>query len=252
MILITDGVGESDLGMVMVFCHPNQVKIEACDALPALHLLASSDPSMVVVRRYSNTPYIPRVMSHTLYLDMDTFSRGIASAQFPLDRLHLCWLLPFSESEVQQPNEGREEGLKTCPHLPEFLWDRLEEEHHLSNPISLSIPLLAPALLLEECTQTKVGLNSQPCLHPDRRVRVSIFSQTSMGIQSSQLSRRHRNWLKGGSISKPKRPGSIQCRGHRCLIQLMLLYRRCCLRQFQWRLLSYYPGAFLWWCLFAI
>ena len=48
------------------------------------------------------------------------------------------------------------------PHLPEFLWDSLEEDHHLSGPISLSIPLPAPASLLEVCTQTKGGLDSLP------------------------------------------------------------------------------------------
>ena len=48
------------------------------------------------------------------------------------------------------------------PHLPEFIWDMLEEEHCLSGPISLSIPLPAPALHLEVCTQTEGGLDSNP------------------------------------------------------------------------------------------
>ena len=117
---------------------------------------------MVVVRRYSNTPYIPRGMSHVLYLDMGTFSGGIASAQFPLDRLHLCQLLPFSKSEVLLQCEVGEEGLKTYPNLPEFLWDSSEEEHCLSDPISLSILLLAPALPLEVCTQTEGEFDSHP------------------------------------------------------------------------------------------
>ena len=55
-----------------------------------------------------------------------------------------------------------EEGLKTYPHLPEFLWDSLEDDHHLSNPIFLSIPLLPPALPLEEFTMTEGGLDSHP------------------------------------------------------------------------------------------
>ena len=46
------------------------------------------------------------------------------------------------------------------PHLPEFLWDSSEEEHHFSGPTTLSIPLPAPALLLEVCTQTEGGLDS--------------------------------------------------------------------------------------------
>ena len=36
VIHITIGVGESDLGMVTVFCHPDLARIEACDALSAL------------------------------------------------------------------------------------------------------------------------------------------------------------------------------------------------------------------------
>ena len=72
-ILITDSVGAGDLGMVMVFCHPNQAKIEACDALSTLHQCNLSEPSVVVVKRYSNTPYIPRGMTHSLYLDVELF-----------------------------------------------------------------------------------------------------------------------------------------------------------------------------------
>ena len=82
VILITDGVGESDLGLVMVFCHPNQARIEACDALSTLCHHDSSEPSVVVVRRYSNTPYVPRGMSNALHLDIGSFFGGIASTQF--------------------------------------------------------------------------------------------------------------------------------------------------------------------------
>ena len=52
VILITNGMGERDLGMVTVFCHPNQAKMETCDALSALCQCDSSEPNMVVVRRY--------------------------------------------------------------------------------------------------------------------------------------------------------------------------------------------------------
>ena len=68
--------------MVMVFSHPHQAKIEACDALSALCECDSSELSMVVVRNYSNTPYIPRGTSHSLYLDMGTLSGGMFSTQF--------------------------------------------------------------------------------------------------------------------------------------------------------------------------
>ena len=161
-ILITDGVGERDLGMVTVFCHPNQATIEAYDALSTLHQQDSSVPSMVVVRKYSNTPYIPKGMAHSLYLEVDSLSGGATSTQFPLDRLHLHWLLPVNRTEVLLPHEVREEGLETYPHHPEILWEGLDEKHHLSKPISLSVPLLAPPLQLEENTQTQKGLDCHP------------------------------------------------------------------------------------------
>ena len=80
VILITNWVGEGDLGMVTVFCHPKQARLEACDALSALHQHDSCESSVVVVRWYTNTPYIPRGTSHSLYLDMSILSGGIASA----------------------------------------------------------------------------------------------------------------------------------------------------------------------------
>ena len=90
VILITNGVIERDLGMVMVFCYPNQAKMEACDTLSALHQCDTSEQGMVVVSRYSYTPYIPQWTSCSLYLDVGTLSGGTSSAQFPLDRLCLC------------------------------------------------------------------------------------------------------------------------------------------------------------------
>ena len=101
---------------------------------------------MVAVRRYCNTPYIPQGTIYSLYQDMGTFSGGITSVQFLLDRVHLCWLLPVSRTDVLLPHEVGEEGYETYPHLPEFLWDGSEEEHHLSNPISLSVPPPTPLL----------------------------------------------------------------------------------------------------------
>ena len=103
VILITDGVGESVLGMMTVFCHPEQARIEACDALSILCQSDTCKLSVVLVRRYSNIPYIPRETSCSLYLDMSTLSKGVAYAQFSLDRLHLCSLLPFSKTEVLLP-----------------------------------------------------------------------------------------------------------------------------------------------------
>ena len=58
-ILATDRVGQGNLGVVITFCHHNQAKMKASDALSGLHQCNLSEPSMVVVRRYTNTPYIP-------------------------------------------------------------------------------------------------------------------------------------------------------------------------------------------------
>ena len=87
---------------------------------------------------------------------------GVASTKFPVDRLHLCCLLPFSETEMLLPIKVGGEGLKKYPHHSEFLWDSLEEDHHLSCPISLLNPLPAPASLLEVCTVTRGGLDIHP------------------------------------------------------------------------------------------
>ena len=59
VILITDGVREGNLGMVTTFCHHDQAKMEASDVLSTLHQCGLPQPSVVVVKRYTNTPYIP-------------------------------------------------------------------------------------------------------------------------------------------------------------------------------------------------
>ena len=106
--------------------------------------------------------------------------------------------MPFSESEVLLPHEVGEERLETYPHLPEFLWDSLDEEHHLSDPISLSVPP-APPPPLEEGTQTEGRLDSHPAstqtkgglgCHPASMQTEGLgyqpSFQTSTGSQSSQ------------------------------------------------------------------
>ena len=56
VILITDGVGGENLGMVTIFCPHNQNKMEASDALSTLCQCDSPEPSIVVKRKYTNTP----------------------------------------------------------------------------------------------------------------------------------------------------------------------------------------------------
>ena len=265
--LIIDGVGESDLGMVTVLFHAKQARIEFCNALSILHQHYSCQLSVVVVRRYTNTPYILGGISCSLYLDMSALSGGDTSAQFPLYRVWLCQLLPFGDTEVLLPITLAGEGLKMYPHLLEFLWDSAEEDHHLSTPVSLSIILPAPISPLEVCIQTEGGLGSHPaCTKREvgKAVILPVLRQKGWGITlplsfcgkpikpglswSVSSSRRHRNWLKNVSTSEPNRPGGTQIGGHRWPTKLMPLSKRCCPRWVQQRPLSCCPGAFPWWC----
>ena len=59
---------------------------------------------------------------------------------------------PLPDTEVVLPWQEGDLGLKVFPHFQEALWQSSEEQHYLSNPISLSFPLLAPHLYQEEGT----------------------------------------------------------------------------------------------------
>ena len=107
-IWVMDGVGEGNLGMVITSCHHDQAKIEASKALSVLHQCNSPQPTVVVVRRYSNSPYLPWGYFSFPYLDVNTLLRGTSSAQFPLDWLCLCRLLHYSDMKVVLPQEEGE------------------------------------------------------------------------------------------------------------------------------------------------
>ena len=164
VIVITDGVGEGKLGMVNTFCCHDQAKMETSDALSVLHQYDTPVTSVAVVRRYTNTPYIPLGTSHFLYIDMSTLSGGASSAQFPLAWLCLHRLLPFSEAEVVLPHDEGEVGLKVYPHSQEVLWKSSEEEHCLSDPVLLSIPLSTLLPHQEQGTQMEEQLGYHPAL----------------------------------------------------------------------------------------
>ena len=103
-ILITDGVGEGNLGMVTTFYHHNQNKMESSDALPAICQCNAPEPSVVVTRRHTNTPYIPCGTSWPLYLYTSTHPKGTSSAKFPLDCLCLWRLLTYFKTKVLLPH----------------------------------------------------------------------------------------------------------------------------------------------------
>ena len=130
--------------MVTTFCRHKQVKMEASEALTALHHCNSPEPSAFVVRRYTNIPFIPSEASSHIYLDINDLPRGASSTQFPLGCLHLQKLLPFSKTEVLLPHEEGETGYRTYPLSWEILWKYSEEENCLSNLVSLSMPSSPP------------------------------------------------------------------------------------------------------------
>ena len=135
----------------------------------------------------------------------------------------------------------------------------------------LTVDSLASSCITSGSVHPDWGRIRQPsCLHTDKRwiglsswkfseglVITLPFSFCRKPVKpglnwSVSSSRRHRNRLKNVSTSKPNRPGSMPGGGHRWSTKLMPLYKRCCPRQVQWRLLSCCPGAFLQWCPSAI
>ena len=58
-VLVTDGVEEGSLGMVTTFCHHDQAKVESSEVLSTLCQWVSPKPSIVVVKIFANSPYLP-------------------------------------------------------------------------------------------------------------------------------------------------------------------------------------------------
>ena len=111
VILSTNGVGKGDLGMVTTFCSHNQVKMEAPEVLVPLHQCKVTEPSVFMVRGYTNTPFI---------LCVTDLPRGASSTQFPLNCLHLQKLLPYYKTEVLLPCEEGRQGTEYTPFPKRF------------------------------------------------------------------------------------------------------------------------------------
>ena len=99
-VMIANGVGKGDLGMMSTFCSHNQVRMEASEVLTALHQCDLPEPSVFVVRRCINNPFIPQGISRLLYLNVSDLSISASSTQFPLNHLHVWKLLPYLKTEV--------------------------------------------------------------------------------------------------------------------------------------------------------
>ena len=127
-----------------------------------------------------------KVFQHSLHSQRDvpfTLSecgpllRGVASIQFSIRQAAFVLTTSLQQAlcATTTLGGGRKDG--DVPHLPKILWGSSEEEHHLSNLISLSVPMSAPPTHLEECTQTKGGLGCHP-----------TSTQTEGGLDSHPVS----------------------------------------------------------------
>ena len=91
-----------------------------------------------------------------------------------------------------------EVGWKVNLHSLEVLWKSSEEEHHLSDPISLSIPLSALHPCLEEGTQMVGGLGFHPALkllQDANQARVQL--ECELVQETQELDQRYDNkWIK--------------------------------------------------------
>ena len=57
-ILVMDGVGERQLGMITVFCRFDQAKVGPLDAPSTLVQWDSPEPGVVVVKVFTNSPHL--------------------------------------------------------------------------------------------------------------------------------------------------------------------------------------------------
>ena len=74
--LITNRVEGGSLSMVTTFCHHDQANVKSLEVLSILSQQDSPKPSVVVVKIFANSTYLPQGSSSFLYLDITTLSSG--------------------------------------------------------------------------------------------------------------------------------------------------------------------------------
>ena len=94
-VLVIDGVEQRSLGMVTTFCHHDHVKVEPLEVFSTLVQWDSPELSIVVMKIFTNSPYLPQGSFGFPYLDVTTLSVGVLTTQFPLAQLHLHRLPPY-------------------------------------------------------------------------------------------------------------------------------------------------------------
>ena len=157
-----DDIGEGRLGMITTFCQSDQVKMEPSDTLSALVQWDSPELGVVVLKVFTNSPYFPWGSFSYPYHGLNhPFSRCTSTTQFPLALLYLCMVAPmFFHSGHPSVRERGGLGLKVYP-IPcmETLWESSEEEHHLSHPVPLSLPIISSHSNRDTSMQTEEVLN---------------------------------------------------------------------------------------------
>ena len=101
VILVTDGVGEGNLGIATTFCHHNQAKMGASETPlcpKSMQLVQAKCGCSEEVHQHPL--YISRVLLVPLSRHEHSLSRSTSSTQFPMDCLHICRLLPYSDTKV--------------------------------------------------------------------------------------------------------------------------------------------------------
>ena len=136
-----DGVGKGKLGMITIFCRSDQVEVGLSDALSTLVQWDSSKPGVVVVKVFTNLPYLPWGSFGPFYLNITTLSVGTSTTQFPTCLVHMHRFLPYSPIQVILPQEKEGDGLKIYPFLLETLWESLEEGASFVSPFATVSPL---------------------------------------------------------------------------------------------------------------
>ena len=198
--------------------------MEASDTLSALHQHNSLRSSVVVVRRYTITHYIPGESSHLPYPDKITLSGDASSSQFPLHWLCLCKLLPFSDTEVALPSEEGEMGLGVFPH---FQRPYGKAQKRITPPLTWSTHQIYCWSLCQPLIPVKKRAPRQredwAFTQPSSFYKMSSKPELSWTVT---WARKHRSWFEDMTIDRLNRPGGMRGSKHRWLSRHMPPFKR--------------------------
>ena len=78
-VLVTEGVDEGSLGMVTIFCHSDQARVEPSTMLLTLLQYESPEPGIVLMKIFTYSPYFPWGSCGLPFLDLATLPEGASS-----------------------------------------------------------------------------------------------------------------------------------------------------------------------------